>query len=107
MNLLAVIRMIFQVMALGTFIFQMQESVKQLIRNPVVTEVSTTTLDKIAKPLIMIAQQGQLNFTKAERYGYKYQTWFLAGKMEGLQNISRWTGEINKFYQNIDLFIVH
>ena len=92
MELLSILRMAFQVMALGIFMFQMQESVRQLIRNPVVTEDSMTTLDQISKPIIMIAQEGQFNYTKTKKYGYEYQISFLAGNVEGLPNIARWTG---------------
>ena len=74
------IKKLFQFVALGLFVFQMQNSIKKYYDQPIIQQTSTITLDSIEKPVLFICQDDQFNYATARFYGYKGSTNFLIGK---------------------------
>ena len=65
MRYLKNLRVLIQLVAFGTFVFQMQNSVRKYLDKPVVQQTSTTSLDNIKKPLLYVCQDGQFNYTES------------------------------------------
>ena len=64
------IRKIFQLLSLAIFLYQMQNSLRKYFEIPKTRHTSTTTFDKVKKPVIYICQSDQFNYSKAEEHGY-------------------------------------
>ena len=92
MRKLKTLRIIVQVVAFGTFVFQMQNSVRKYVDKPVVQQTSTTNLDNTEKPLIYICQDGQFNYTQSKLHGYTDMTYFTNGYNDDLDNYT-WKGK--------------
>ena len=74
-------RILFQLLALGLFVYQLQNSILKYLSGPIVQQTSTTTLDKIQKPSIYVCQEGQFNFTEAKNIGYESVYKFSMGNL--------------------------
>ena len=111
------VRRIFQIMAFAMFVFQIQNSIRKFLTNPVVEQTSTISFDNIEKPLIYVCQEGQFNYTKARDIGYRSLTEFTMGKLNESDNYT-WNGKFgnisfddiqfmifNKNYSNIIVLI--
>ncbi len=59
----------------------MQNSVLKYIENPIVQHTSTTSFDKIKKPVLYLCQDGQFSYEKGEIIGYNYKTNFIFGQL--------------------------
>ena len=57
-KLISVLKTVFQIVAICMFVFQMQQSIRKFLRYPVVSEISSISVDNIDKPLIYICQTG-------------------------------------------------
>ena len=68
----------------------MQNSVRKYFEIPKTRHSSTTTFDKVKKPVIYICQSDQFNYSKAEEHGYAKLSHFTFGIL-GYPNIS-WNG---------------
>ena len=85
-------RTLFQLFALGLFVYQFQNSIIKYITGPITTQTSTTTLDEIEKPLIYLCQEGQFNYTEAKKIGYGHLKEFTMGKLLGSGYNYTWNG---------------
>ena len=86
------VKRLFKIVVFGVFIFQMQNSIRNYVSMPVIKQSSTTSLEKIKRPVIYICQDAQFNYTKARGYGYNFLTDFNIGKLAHSDNIT-WTGK--------------
>ena len=101
MKVIGVMRILFQVLALGIFVFQMQNSIRKYIDKPVVSQSSVMTLDDIRKPVIYICQDAQFNYKIGEDNGYKYFTHYTVGHISAADNIT-WKGKFgNTTFQQL------
>ena len=85
-------RGLFQIFALGLFVYQFQNSIFKYISAPIVQQTSTTTFDEIKKPIIYLCQDGQFDYNKSRSYGYKSSTTFTRGTVTGIDGFS-WNGK--------------
>ena len=91
MRKLSILRALFQLLALGLFVYQFQNSIFKYVTGPITTQTSTTTLKEIQQPLIYLCQEGQFNYTEARKIGYSYLTDFTMGKIADSNNYT-WNG---------------
>ena len=78
--------------AIGIFLSQMENSMEQFLRPPIVQQVLIVKLDEIQKPLIYVCQDGQFNYSTARSNGYRSLTQFLIGMIQYQDNLS-WNGK--------------
>ena len=78
-----IVRVIFQLVAFGLFVFQMQNSVLKYFAKPVVIESSSKELADIEKPVFHVCQDEQFNYTKAKTIQTPNR--FYQGKTEGFR----------------------
>ena len=94
-------RKLFQLFALGLFVYQLQNSIIKYIRGAVTTQTSTTTFEDIDKPVIYLCQEEQFNYTEARNNGYRTVTDFTKGYLNN-SNKYTWNGRHgNISYQDI------
>ena len=87
------IRTIFQILAFGIFLFQLQGSVKRYLEGPVIQEKSSIPLKSISQPKFIVCRENKFNYTLSEKtFGYEFVYTLLAGKMKGKNSIS-WQGK--------------
>ena len=79
MEILAPLKLLFQLTCLVIFIYQMHSSIRRYIQKPVVTEVSSKSADQFKGLIVYICQEGQFNFTSSKMTGYVHHYRFLAG----------------------------
>ena len=91
MGNLHILRALVQLLALGLFVYQFQNSIRKYITRPITTQTSTKTFDEIQQPLIYLCQDGQFNFTEARNIGYQTLTLFTMGKLND-SNKYTWNG---------------
>ena len=93
MNTMRRARILFQFIAFGFFIFQMQNSIVKYMENPIVQHTSTTSFDKIKKPVLYVCQDGQFIPKEAELFGYEFRTDLIFGLLgySNMLNIT-WKG---------------
>ena len=95
-------RIFFQLLALGIFIFQLQNSITKYFSKPIVQQTSIKSLIEIDKPLIYVCQNGQFSNKKANKYGYDYLTDFATGELNNAQRDITWKGkDKNSTFQNL------
>ena len=75
------LRKLFQIFAIGIFLFQIQNSLRKYHDSPVVQQRSLTTIDSIRKPSIYVCEDNQFNYTKAQAFGYKDMIDFSIGEL--------------------------
>ena len=92
MRYLKNLRVLVQLVAFGTFVFQMQNSVRKYLDKPVVQQTSTTSLDNIKKPLLYVCQDGQFNYTESKQNGYQDLNFFTSGYNDKLKTYT-WKGK--------------
>ena len=95
MRYLKNLRVLIQLVAFGTFVFQMQNSVRKYLDKPVVQQTSTTSLDNIKKPLLYVCQDGQFNYTESKQNGYQDLNFFTSGYNDELKTYT-WKGKHGK-----------
>ena len=66
MERLETTRILFQLLAFGIFLFQLQNSITKYVNKPIVQQTSIKSLSEIDKPLIYVCQNGQFNNTKSK-----------------------------------------
>ena len=86
------LRLIFQLAALGIFLFQMQNSIRKFNQRPVVQQSSTVLFDNIKKPVIYLCQDTQYNFKRGEDYGYLSSTRYTMGHVQKGDDKITWKG---------------
>ena len=84
-------RTLFQLLAIGLFVYQFQNSIIKYITGPITTQTSTTSFDKIQQPLIYLCQEDQFDYTEARHIGYKTMTHFSMGNLIDSTNYT-WNG---------------
>ena len=92
-------RTIFQLLAFGIFIFQMQNSLKKYVDNPTVQQTSSKLLNDIDKPVIYVCQDAQFNYKKAQQNGYESYTDFTIGWMSNSDKIT-WASKFGNYTFN-------
>ncbi len=92
MERLRTTRIVFQLFALGIFLFQLQNSITKYVSKPIVQQTSIKSLSDIDKPLIYVCQNGQFNNIKSKEYGYNYLTDFTSGELNNEQKDITWKG---------------
>ncbi len=98
-NLILVVRTLFQVFAFGIFVFQIQNSVKEYLEKPVYQTQSSTNFNTGGKPIFYVCQEDQFDYEMARRFGYFWRTDYTIGKLMETNHVS-WTGkEVNKSYE--------
>ena len=102
MDRIQILRLLFQIAALSIFIYQMQQSVGKYRRGPVVTETSSTTIDSIPKPVILVCKQNYID-KKTKAFGYNWATEFLAGYFKH-SSLATWKGGymIDMNFENLE-----
>ena len=85
-------RTLFQLFALGLFIYQFQNSIIKYVTGPVTTQTSTTTISEIQQPLIYLCQQGQFDIKTARSFGYLNGDDFTKGKIRSTNKYT-WYGK--------------
>ena len=75
------LRKLFQIFAIGIFLFQIQNSLRKYHASPVVQQRSLTTIDSIRKPSIYVCEDNQFNYTKAQAFGYSGMIDFSIGEL--------------------------
>ena len=104
MRYLQIIRKIFQVLSFAIFLYQMQNSVRKYFEKPKTQHTSTTTFDKVKKPVVYICQSDQFSYSKAEEHGYTKLAHFTFGIL-GYPNIS-WNGNFrNTTFKDLQQYI--
>ncbi len=93
MNTMKRARILFQFIAFGIFIFQMQNSLVKYIEKPIVSHKTTTSYDKIKKPFVYICQDGQFSYEKGKMFSYHHKTDFMFGLL-GYPDMSNITGRV-------------
>ena len=82
------VRALIQLLAIGIFIFQFQNSIWKYFSKPVIQQTSTTNLNNIKKPVIYVCQDNQFNYLKAKSYGYEWLAGFASGDVKDSGKIS-------------------
>ena len=93
MTKVQIIRVIFQLIGMCFFGYQMQESLTKYLTYPIVTQLSGTTIAKIQKPYVYICEEGQFRFNHSKLLGYDSATDFLAGFLNTRSDQSSWRGK--------------
>ncbi len=86
------VRIFVKIIAFGTFLFQMQNSLRHYLDKPVVQQKSTIKYSDVKKPVLYICQVGQFNYTKAKEVGYQDLTMFASGQLGYFSGIYSWKG---------------
>ena len=98
-NLVMVVRTLFQVFAFGIFVFQIQNSVREYWEKPVYQIQSSTNFNAVRKPIFYVCQEDQFDYELARRIGYFWRTDYTIGRLTGADHVT-WTGiEDNKSYE--------
>ena len=92
MKNLASLRILFQTFAFSIFIFQMQNSVTKYFQRPKTQVQSVVDYENMAKPIIYVCQDRQLNVTKAKEFGYMTFEDFTSGFLN-VSNQFSWRGQ--------------
>ena len=87
-----IIRISFQTLAFGVFVFQMQNSFKKYCQGPVVHERSLTSKYVTKQPIFFVCQVNQFNYTYALTNGYSGHINWAKGKLIDSQKIT-WKGK--------------
>lgn len=75
------LRNLFQIFAFGSFVFQIQNSLRKYHASPVVQQRSLTTIDSTRQPSIYVCEETQYNYTKAKAIGYSGMISFSIGEL--------------------------
>ena len=92
MNLISLLKTLFQIFVTGIFLYQMQNSIRKYFEGPIVQMISTLQLDEIKTPEIYICQWKQFNYALGKEYGYGNILDFTVGKVTNSDNAS-WSGK--------------
>ncbi len=92
MNQLSLLKIAFQVVAFGIFVYQMQNSIRKYTERPIVRLESTVKYEEIKEPIHYLCQEGQFNFSKSKEFGYDHFPDFMKGILENTDHAS-WNGK--------------
>ncbi len=92
MKIKTMLKLVFKVLALGIFVYQMQNSIRKYIARPIVQITSTAKLDEIKNPEIYICQLKQFNYSLSREFGYEDEISLLTGDLRDSDYIS-WSGK--------------
>ena len=87
-----ILRISFQILAFGIFLFQMQNSFKKYCQGPVVQERYLTSKYVTKQPIFFVCQVDQFNYTTAVANGYSGHINWAKGKLVDSEKIS-WKGK--------------
>ena len=92
MKTIDVIRIVFQVLLFGVFVYQMKFSAEKFIDRPVVQKTMTKRFHSSPKPTIYVCQENQFDLDNSKSLGYRSKTRLLSGDLIGSDTIS-WNGK--------------
>ena len=94
MTKLTILRRCFQVLALGIFVFQMQNSIFKYFAGPIVDQKILSTIDDTKQPIIYICKVENFNYSIARAHGYDSFFHYTQGKLAKLSdsNMTTWQG---------------
>lgn len=101
------LRICFNFLTLGIFIFQAKQSVNKYLEYPVVIQKSEVSIDQIEKPSFYISAENSFLYDKAKDWGYSQYSTFMAGMIDN-SSVPTWRGEHrNSSFKQIfnDLFV--
>ena len=87
------VKVIFQIVAFGIFVYQMQNSIRKYIERPIVQQTSTVRFDEIKEPIQYVCQRGQYNKSKAKEFGYAKFLDFMKGILDNDNDHVSWSGK--------------
>lgn len=106
MQKLTIIRQLFQILALGIFLFQLQNSCQKYLDSPVVEERSLSTRNRTQQPSIYVCQENQFNHTEAKLNGYSGRISLTIGKLQD-SNRTTWKGKFgNMTYEEVQNIVL-
>ena len=73
MKAIELARFMFQVLAFGIFVYQMQNSVIKYLDRPVYQIKTTRSVYKVNKPIVYVCHDPQYNINRAKEAGYSWQ----------------------------------
>ena len=85
-------RRVFQTFTFILFIIQFQQSIKKYFQYPVIEQKSRLPVKDLPNPVVYVCNENGFNYQKANDYGYKYFSRFLAGILTNSTTIS-WKGK--------------
>ena len=92
MKILTLLKTLFQVLAFGIFIYQMQNSIRKYFEGPIVQITSIAKLYEIKNPEIYVCQWKQFNYSLSPEFGYEDITAFVTGELMD-SNYTSWSGK--------------
>ena len=98
------IRKVFQTLAVILFTIQIHQSVRKYFSYPVVVQTSQVPVKDLPSPVVYVCQADQFNYTQARKYGYQYESRFMAGILNS--SFISWSGRYgNLTYDDLENLI--
>ncbi len=88
----ALLRKLFQVLTLGVFIYQVQDSLQYYFDEHIIQTVSHLQLKEIKLPDIYICEDQQIDYKQLREIGYQFMGTLLAGEISSSSRIT-WRGK--------------
>ena len=72
------VRFGFQILALGFFVYQMNQSIQKYIDSPI-SIIKTNNKEMTSEPILFLCQPGQFNYNLSKSFGYKWMVHLWSG----------------------------